>query len=140
MNHKINQAENASIEDIQAHWLAIRPFMTIHNEQDYDRLVEQLNQLIDVVGANEAHPMYEFLDTLGTIIHAYEANQHPIPDASGIEVLQYLMDEHELRQSDFPEVGSQGVVSKILNGKRELNMRQIRVLAHRFHVSPAVFI
>jgi HTH-type transcriptional regulator/antitoxin HigA len=31
------------------------------------------------------------------------------------------------------------VVSEILNGKRELNARQIRALAERFHVSPAVF-
>jgi len=39
----------------------------------------------------------------------------------------------------LPEVGSQGVVSEVLSGKRELNVRQIRALAKRFHVSPAVF-
>jgi HTH-type transcriptional regulator/antitoxin HigA len=50
------------------------------------------------------------------------------------------MEEHGLTQSDLPEVGSQGVVSDILRGKRELNVRQIRTLATRFHVSPAVFI
>jgi HTH-type transcriptional regulator/antitoxin HigA len=50
------------------------------------------------------------------------------------------MEEHDLRQSDLPEVGSQGVVSEVLNGKRELNVRQIRELARRFHVSPTVFI
>jgi HTH-type transcriptional regulator/antitoxin HigA len=50
------------------------------------------------------------------------------------------MEEHELTQSDLPEVGSQGVVSEILNGKRELNVRQIRALAERFGVSTAVFI
>lgn len=43
-------------------------------------------------------------------------------------------------RSDLPEIGSQGVVSEILNGKRELNVRQIRALADRFHVSPSVFI
>ena len=50
------------------------------------------------------------------------------------------MEEHGLTQSDLPEVGSQGVISDILRGKRELNVRQIRTLAKRFHVSPAVFI
>lgn len=34
----------------------------------------------------------------------------------------------------------QGVVSEILNAKRDLNVRQIRALAKRFHVSPTVFI
>lgn len=50
------------------------------------------------------------------------------------------MEEHSLTQSDLPEVGSQGVVSEILNGKRELNVRQIRKLAERFRVSTAVFV
>ena len=63
-----------------------------------------------------------------------------MPPIHGTELLQFLMEEHGLRQSDLAEVGSQGVVSEILNGKRELNVRQIRELAKRFHVSPAVFI
>jgi HTH-type transcriptional regulator/antitoxin HigA len=50
------------------------------------------------------------------------------------------MREHELRQSDMPEIGTQGVVSEVLAGKRELNTRQIRKLAKRFGVSPAVFV
>lgn len=128
------------IQDIQPYWMAIRQFMTIHDEQDYDRLVTQMDELINEVGTDEAHPMYEFLDTLGTILHAYEEKQYPMPQASGVEVLLYLMEEHGLRQSDLLEIGSQGVVSEILNGKRELNVRQIRELARRFHVSPAVFI
>jgi len=80
------------------------------------------------------------LDTLGTLIHAYEEEHHPIPESSGADVLRFLMEEHGLTQSDLPEIGSQGVVSEILRGKRELNVRQIRALATRFHVSPAVFI
>jgi len=50
------------------------------------------------------------------------------------------MEEHDLTQGDLPEISSQGVVSEILSGKRELNVRQIRALASRFQVSPAVFI
>ncbi len=50
------------------------------------------------------------------------------------------MDEHGLTQSELPEIGSQGVVSEILNGKRELNARQIRALGMKFKVSAAVFV
>ncbi len=50
------------------------------------------------------------------------------------------MEQHGLRQSDLPEVGSQGVVSEILSGRRDLNVRQIRLLAERFHVSAATFV
>jgi transcriptional regulator with XRE-family HTH domain len=50
------------------------------------------------------------------------------------------MEEHNLKQSDLPEVGSQGVVSEILSGKRKLNICKIKALSERFGVSPAVFI
>jgi HTH-type transcriptional regulator/antitoxin HigA len=114
--------------------------LTIRTEDDYDQAVEHLNQLVDEVGLNEDHPLYELLDTLGTLIHVYEEQHEQIEATSGVEVLQYLMEEHGLTQSDLPEVGSQGVVSEILHGKRELNIRQIRALAHRFGVAPAVFL
>lgn len=129
-----------SIREIQPHWTVVRPYLSIRTEDDYDRAVEQMNTLIDIIGTDEDHPMYEFLDTLGTLIYAYEEKHHPLPSVRGVDVLGYLMEEHGLRQSDLPEIGSQGVVSEILNGKRELNLRQIKALAERFHISPAVFI
>ena len=128
------------IREIQPHWNIIRPYLSIRTEADYDRAVEQMNGLIDIVGTNEDDPLYEFLDTLGTVLHVYEERNYPMPAVSGAEVLAYLMEEHGLRQVDLPEIGSQGVVSEILNGKRELNVRQIRALAARFGVSPAVFV
>jgi HTH-type transcriptional regulator/antitoxin HigA len=114
--------------------------LSIRNEHEYDLAIEHLNHLLDEVGTDEQHPLYTLLDTLGTLIHAYEEEHYPIPECSGVDVLRFLMEEHGLTQSDLPEVGSQGVVSDILRGKRELNVRQIRTLATRFHVSPAVFI
>ena len=51
------------------------------------------------------------------------------------------MEQHDLKQTDLNnEIGSQGVVSEILNGKRKLNVTQIRKLSERFKVSPATFI
>jgi HTH-type transcriptional regulator/antitoxin HigA len=126
--------------DVQRHWTAIRDFLSIRGEDDYDRAVESLNSLLDEVGADESHPLYSLLDTLGTLIRAYEEEHYPFPDARGGDVLRFLMDEHGLTQSDLPEIGSQGVISEILRGKRELNIRQVRLLAQRFHVSPAVFV
>lgn len=89
---------------------------------------------------DEQHPLYTLLDTLGTLIHAYEEQHHPMPACSGVDGLRFLMDEDSVTQSAMPEVGSQDVVSDILRGKRELNVQQIRALARRFQLSPAVFI
>jgi HTH-type transcriptional regulator / antitoxin HigA len=129
-----------SSNDIQMHWEKMAPLLTIHNESEYDRAIKRLNGLLDEVGTNEKHPLYSLLDVLGTLIHAYEEEHFPIPNSTGADVLRFLMEEHGLTQSDLPEVGSQGVVSEILNGKRELNVRQIRALAERFGISTAVFI
>ena len=49
------------------------------------------------------------------------------------------MEQHDLRQADLPEVGSQGVVSEVLSGKRKLNIRQVRALAARFGVDVGTF-
>jgi HTH-type transcriptional regulator/antitoxin HigA len=116
------------------------PILTIRNEREYQAAVKRLDALLDEVGTNERHPLYGLLDTLGTLVYAYEEQHHAFPDARGADVLRFLMDEHGLTQSDLPEIGSQGVVSEILRGKRELNVRQIRALAKRFHVSPAAFL
>ena len=116
------------------------PLLSLRNEREYNTAVKRLNELLDEIGDNEKHPLYGLLDTLGSLIHVYEEVHFPLPDVSGPEVLRYLMDENGLTQSDLPEVGSQGVISEILNGKRRLNVRQIRLLAERFHVSSAVFV
>ncbi|MGZ9234775.1 MAG: helix-turn-helix domain-containing protein [Anaerolineales bacterium] len=127
-------------DQIQIHWTNIAPLLTIRNEREYNAAMRRLNELLDEIGTNEKHPLYSFLDTLATLIHAYEEEHYPIPASTGADVLRLLIEEHGLTQSDLPEVGSQGVVSEILNGKRELNVRQIRALAERFGVSTAVFI
>src|SRR3989304_6712830 len=116
-------------EELRVHWTNIAPLLTIRNEREYNAAVKRLNELLDEIGDNEKHPLYSLLDILGTLIHAYEEEHYPIPEATGTDILRFLMDEHGLTQSDLPEVGSQGVVSKILRNKRGLNVRQIRALA-----------
>jgi HTH-type transcriptional regulator/antitoxin HigA len=122
-----------------AHWASIAPLLAIRNEREYDRAVKRLNELVDEIGDNGRHPLYGLLDTLGTVIHSYEETHYNMPKASGRQMLRFLMEEHGLTQSDLAEVGSQGVVSEIMAGKRDLNTRQISALAKRFGVSPAVF-
>lgn len=127
-------------EQIQIYWTNIAPLLVIRNEREYYAAVKRMNELLDEIGTNEKHPLYSLLDTLGTLIHAYEEEHFPVPDSSGSDVLRFLMEEHGLTQSDLSEVGSQGVVSEILNGKRDLNIRQVRALAKKFKVSSAAFV
>lgn len=120
-------------------WKVVSPRLSIRTEQDYERAVRILDQLLDEVGDDQHHPLFGFLEVLGTLIESYESEHVEIRDASGVDVLKFLMEQHGLTQSGLPEVGSQGVVSEILHGERELNRRQIELLSKRFSVSPAVF-
>jgi len=119
---------------------SVVPLGTLRTKKDYDRAVASLDAILDEIGEDEKHPLAELADAIGVFVEKYESERVRIPAASPAAVLKHLMQEHGLRQSDLPEVGSQGVVSEVLAGKRELNARQIKRLAKRFGVSPTVFI
>jgi HTH-type transcriptional regulator/antitoxin HigA len=112
----------------------------IRDEVHYQRMVATLEILLGEAAHDESHPAMGLVDIVGDLIEDYEAQYHALPLATGLQALKFLMEQHALKQSDFPEIGSQGVVSEILTGKRELNLRQVRALAKRFAVSPATFI
>ena len=116
------------------------PLGVLRSERDYRKAMAMLDEIIDEIDQDEAHPLADLAEALAMFIHSYEEAHAKIPEVSGPGVLRSLMEAHGLTQSELPEIGSQGVVSEFLSGERELNIRQIRRLAKRFGVSPAVFI
>lgn len=133
----------ADVDDLAGHFrvLAHRvPLGVIQTPDDYETALNAMNGLIEAGAGEDGHPLASLLDVLGTLIGNHDARHHRLPEVPPAEVLRLLMEQHGLRQGDLPEIGSQGVVSEILNGRRDLNLRQIRLLAERFHVSPATFL
>jgi len=132
---------NIQLKEIAKVWPDIQPIFSVpHNEKDCNKLVNLLDSLIDEVGNNENHPLTSLMETIGSLIETYESQNIPDIEGNPIDTLKALMEEHGLKQTDLLELGSQGVVSEILSGKRQLNIRQIKLLAKRFEVSPAVFV
>ena len=132
---------NIQLKEIAKVWSDIQPIFSVpHNEKDYKKLVNLLDSLIDEVGNNEKHPLYTLMETIGSLIETYESQYISEPEGKSMDTLNALMEEHGLKQSDLSEVGSQGVVSEILSGKRQLNVRQIKIFRKRFKVSQEVFI
>ena len=129
-----------NLEQISEQWQPLAPLLSVpRTEAEYDKLVAFLDQLVDVVGNDESHSLAALIDTVGTLIETYDEEHYPFSEGDPSGALKYLMEEHGLSQSDLTDVGSQGVVSEILSGKRGLNVRQIKTLSERFHVSPATF-
>ncbi len=131
----------AELERLSEAWTQISEILSVpHTEAEYLRISALLDVVVDEVGEHDSHPLAAMMETLGTLVDAYEREHVKELPSSPVAVLRLLMDEHGLNQSDLPEVGSQGVVSEILRGRRQINVRQVRALSERFGVSPAVFI
>jgi HTH-type transcriptional regulator/antitoxin HigA len=132
---------SSTLEEVTRVWPLINRALTPpHDVDEYHRLVALLDEVTDLVGEDESHPLASLMETMGTLVESYESQNVLEPESDPIQALQTLMDEHGLGQSDLPEIGSQGVVSEVLSGKRRLNVRQIKALSQRFNVSPAVFV
>jgi HTH-type transcriptional regulator / antitoxin HigA len=132
-----------NLQDISAHWVALHEALgvgaPITDDSAYERALAFVEQVFES-GMAEG-PLAGLVAVVGDRIREYEDRAHPWPEtATPASVLRSLMDSHGLRQVDLPEVGSQGVISEILAGRRALNARQVAVLARRFGVPAEVFL
>lgn len=116
-----------------------RPPKVIRTEEEnetYTQVLHELDQRSKTLTAAKR----ELAELLTLLIEDFEEKRYNLPQAKPLEVLDFLMDQHGLRQKDLVDVfGTPSVVSEVLSGKRELNKTRIRRLSERFHVSPAVF-
>ncbi len=61
------------LEQITPVWKDFSKFVhVLHNERDYEQAVELLDNLIDVVGENENHPLASLMELVGVLIEQYE--------------------------------------------------------------------
>lgn len=134
---------NLDLNELRAIWAALHGLTgigPIHDDDGYARMVELADALIDSGLAGEDGELSDLFGMVSGLIADYDDKQHVLPMASPRDMLRFLMEQHSLTQADLPEVGSQGVVSEILSGRRILNARQIAALVARFHVSADLFI
>ena len=123
------------------HWPYVAPLLKPpSNERDYNRLVRYLDEILDLVGAKEGHPLASLASHMGDLIKAYDEKHRPMPPVTGAAALRYLMQEHQLGQGDLPEIGARSVISSILTGRRQINVRQARALGSRFNLPAALFL
>ncbi len=131
--HKVSEA----IE----HWGYILPYTVIpRNESEYKNLLGFIENLMETSRNKNDERITSLVKLIASNIEKYEAQHYSLKPLSPIEMLEFLMDEHELGQGDLPEIGSQSLVSKILSGERKLTVEHIQQLSNRFGVSPSVFI
>lgn len=119
--------------------LAKFPPRVIRTEEQNESYIEALYEM------EQRHDRWteaeaELADLLTLLIEDYEEKHYQLPRSSPLDVIEFLMDQHGLKQKDLVDVfGTPSIVSEVMNGKRGLNKEQIRRLSERFHVSPELF-
>jgi len=64
-------------------WQAFRSSIgiaAIQTPRQYEQTVAFMNQLVDLVGENERHPLAGLLDLVGELVAAYESRMYPVVD------------------------------------------------------------
>lgn len=119
------------------------PLQSISSKKQHEMALRVIEKLISHTNIEKSKDkgIELYLKTLSELVNDYESTQYASTEVKGSEMLSYLMELKGLKQTDLSEeLGGQSVVSKILKGERDLNLRQIKLLAKRFSVSPEVFI
>jgi len=110
----------------------------IRNEEQLESYTKALFRPTKL--SNPKPSQVEAIDLLTVLMERYEQQHFSIPQASPVDVLRFLLDQHGPKKRDLAsDLGGQSVVSEVLSGKRKLNASHIELLSKRFHVSPAVF-
>ena len=66
------------LERTQQAWLNLTNIIFIpHTEKEYQTLVEMLDNLIDEVWEDEAHPLASLMEVIGVLIEQYENQNIP---------------------------------------------------------------
>ncbi|MFM2343540.1 MAG: hypothetical protein RLZZ210_148 [Pseudomonadota bacterium] len=113
-----------------------------HNENEYDKLIIILNNLLDIVGDNENHPLADLLELTGQLAEDFESKNIKIDASNPVDALKFLMDSNQINQIELSkELGiTQPVISRILSGERKINLNQAKAFSNRFNVGLEVFI
>ena len=144
LEKKLGVSRFAEANQIYTHLLMKYPPKSITSKrahQEYSHLAGRLMAVLeDDIPANDRKGIEQYLNVLVPLIEAFEKEHFPIGEAEPEEVLRFLMEQHDLKETDLAkELGGQSVVSMVLNGKRQLSRTQVKRLSRRFHVSEATF-
>lgn len=112
----------------------------IESEEELERTEEIISELLRK-GENLSPEEDRLLDLLSDLVERYEDEHYSMPEVSPNEILKFLMEQNDLKQSDLLHIfGSSGIASEVVNGKRSISKAQAKKLAEHFKVSVELFI
>ncbi|WP_017294816.1 helix-turn-helix domain-containing protein [Geminocystis herdmanii] len=124
---------------IYSHLLSKTLPKIIETETEYQQTLEKVEQL--TFKKNKTLEELNLLKLLVLLIEQYEQENYSIEKAKPQEILLHLMDSNNLRQADLVGIiGSSGVISEVINGKRNISINQAKALGNFLNVPAELFI
>ena len=113
----------------------------IETEEEYDRMVAAVEQLIDKGEHHLSPEESALLETMAILVQAYDDRHYPQSPVAPNQMLAYLMETSGRTNKDLlPVFGTRGRVSEVLSGKRSISKEQAKRLASVFKVAADLFI
>lgn len=107
---------------------------TLLDEAEYEQALKAVRPYFDNEPEEGSVEAAHF-DALVLLIEEYEARHYPIPTASPVEVLKAVMEANSYTRADLVAVlGSKSRAADLLNGRREINLDQIRKISRAWHI------
>jgi HTH-type transcriptional regulator / antitoxin HigA len=116
----------------------LRPIRTGDEMQDAGELLDRYVGRDDLTAGES-----DYVAALAHFVHEYERRTvgATLRRLKPVDLLKHLMAENCMNTSDLGAIlGSRGLASEVLNGKRGLSKTLIAKLARRFRVDPALFL
>jgi HTH-type transcriptional regulator/antitoxin HigA len=111
----------------------------IRTDEDNARALRRIDRLMRRKELSPAER--EMLDLLTLLVERFEEQRYALRAASPLEIVRELMEANGVSQTELAElVGSKGLASEMLSGKRGITKSQALKLSERFHVPAAVFL
>lgn len=99
----------------------------IKNEVQYRDMLAAIESLLD---SEPGTPEADLLEVLSLLILDYEEREMPIEKIKPIDAIKLQMEELGISSTELSKaLGGKGRVSELLNGKRPLSLRQIKILS-----------
>ncbi len=112
----------------------------VRTEEEYRAAYARLDELLALT-IDEGSELEAELDTLTTLIYAYEQEHHRSEPLDPIDAIKHEMEERGWKNKDLePLIGPKSRVSEILNRKRYLTLDQINNLHKALNIPLEIFI
>jgi len=123
--------------------IAAFPLRALHDDKDYDAALQVLDALALRPEGSLSAGEQDYFDALTILVEAYDREVQELDSGrrEPLPMLKYAMQESGMTQADLGRLlGNRALASLILRGRRQLSKTHLRILAHHFNVSPALFL